>query len=227
MSGTQSPPTADLTVPQRNGITDLINNSSNTGREASQQIASLTLERLAAAASNAGRSGTARGLGVAGALVTPAVWVLSGEAPTSSEAAFWGLGTALSVAGGAIGAGATMVTGLVKAGLEDREDREIATAIANEPARFRPFIRSVRHYSGWSGRGIEAMTIASHGGVTWRVGRSSWVYIRDARDRLICDYQPQHAYEVHGPTLPLRLAGREGRRAQFQWTRWRGTLTGG
>lgn len=227
MSGTQAPPAADLTVAERNGITDLINNSSNTGREATQQIASLTLERLAQAATQAGRSGTARGLGIAGALVTPAVWVLSGEAPTSSEAAFWGLGTVASVVGGTIGAGATMVTGLVKARLEDREDREIAEAIANEPARFRPFIRSVRHYSGWSGRGIEAMTIASHGGVCWRIGRSSWVYIRDAQDRLICDYRPQHAYEVYGPTLPLRIAGRSGGRTQFQWTRSRGTLTGG
>lgn len=227
MSGTQTAASADLNVAQRNGVTDLINNSSNIGREASQQIASLTLERLAKVATEAGRSGTARGLGIAGALVTPAVWVLSGEKPTSSEVAFWGLGTVMSLAGGAIGGGAAAVTGLIKAGLEDSEDRAIAAAIANEPASFRPFIRSVRHYSGWSGRGIEAMTIASHGGVAWRIGRANWVYIRDALDRLICDYQPRHSYEVYGPVLPLRIAGRDGRRTCFQWQRLRGTLSGG
>jgi hypothetical protein len=227
MSGTHTPPTAELETAPQNGVTDLINNSSNTGREATQQIASLALERLARMAEQAGRSGASRGLGVAGALVSPAVWVLQGQAPTSSEAAFWGLGTIASVAGGAIGSGATMVTGLVKAVLEDREDEEIARAVANEPERYRRFIRSVRHYSGWTGRGIEAMTIAHHGGVAWRIGRSSWVYIRDARDRLICDYRPVHAYEVLGPTLPLRILGREGGRTQFQWRRTRGTLTGG
>jgi hypothetical protein len=227
MSGTYTPPTAEFETAPQNGVTDLINNSSNTGREATQQIASLALERLAGAARDAGRSGAARGLGVAGALVSPAVWVLQGQAPTSSEAAFWGLGTIASLAGGAIGSGATMVTGLIKAGLEDREDTEIAAAIANEPARYRPFIRSVRHYSGWTGRGIEAMTIAHHGGVAWRIGRSTWVYLRDAQDRLVCDYRPLHAYEIYGPTLPLRILGREGRRTLFQWRRTRGTLTGG
>lgn len=226
MSGTTTA-TGDFTPATSNGITDLINNSSNTGREASQQIASLTLERLAEGARTAGRSGTARGLGVAGALVTPAVWVLQGEAPTSSEAAFWGLTTVVGAVGGAIGTGAAAVTGLVKAHFEDREDQAIAEAVANEPARFRPFIRSVRHYSGWSGRGIEAMTIASHGGVCWRVGRSIWVYLRDAEDRLICDYRPAHCYEVYGPVLPLRITGQRAGRTLFQWTRRRGTLTGG
>ncbi len=227
MSGTQSPPTADFETTPQNGVTDLINNSSSTGREATQQIASLALERLARMAEQAGRSGASRGPGVAGALVSPAVRVLQGQAPTSSEAAFWGLGTKASVAGGGIGSGATMVTGLVKAALEDREDEEIALAVANEPERDRPFIRSVRHCSGWTGRGIEARTIAHHGGVAWRIGRSSWVSIRDARDRLICDDRQVHVHEVVGPRLPLRILGREGGRTLFQWRSRRSTLTAG
>lgn len=228
MSGSTQPVAGDFTPPaDSNGITDLINNSSNTGREVAQTIASETLSRvIERGATEAGRLGL-RGAagGLAGALVQPAVWVLSGRAPQPGDVELWGLGTIVSLAGGAIGSGATMVTGVVKALVEDHEDGIIATAVANEPARYRPFIRSVRNY-GMSGRGIVAMTIASHGGVTWRVGPATWVYITDATGKLVCDYRPAYAMEIYAPTLPLRIVGRQYGEITYRWSSRNGNIHG-
>ncbi|NKC30337.1 hypothetical protein [Falsiroseomonas selenitidurans] len=223
MSGSTQPAAGDFSTPaESNGITDLINNSSNTGREVAQTLASETLSRAIARGAG-GLRGAAGGL--AGALVQPAVWVLSGRAPQPGDIELWGLGTVVSLAGGAIGSGATMVTGLVKALVEDHEDGIIATAVANEPERYRPFIRSVRNY-GASGRGIVAMTIANHGGVTWRVGPATWVYITDATGKLVCDYRPAHAMEIYAPVLPLRIVGRQYGEITYRWTTRNGNIHG-
>ena len=108
MSGSTQPAAGDFTPPaQGNGITDLINNSSNLGKEASQTIASETLSRgIEAAAKSAGNAGLGKiAGGAAGALVQPAAWVLSGKAPQPGDIELWGLGTIVSLAGGAIGSG--------------------------------------------------------------------------------------------------------------------------
>jgi hypothetical protein len=227
MGDTLSPPAGDFTAPgARNGITDFINNSSNVGREVAQTIASETISRSLEAALQA-RKVAAAGLGggLAGALVQPAVWVLSGRAPQPGDIPLWLLGTGASLVAGTVGSAASIVTGLVKAAVEDHEDREIAAAVRNEPEKYRPFIKSVRNY-GASGRGIVAMTIANEGGVTWRVGRATWVYITDARDRLVCDYRPAFAYEIYGPELPLRIVGRRAGKVQFRWRIYPGTHIG-
>lgn len=227
MSGTTHPETGDFTPPgASNGITDFINNSSNIGREVSQTIVSETLGRgVETAVTNAGRAGGKLVGGAAGALVQPAVWVLSGKAPQPGDVGLWGLGTVASLALGTIGSVASIGTGVVKALVEDNEDRIIATAVAHEPAQYRPFIRSVRNY-GASGRGIVAQTIASRGGVTWRVGPATWVYITDANDRLVCDYRPAHAMEIYGPTLPLRIVRRDSGGIRYRWSSRNGNIHG-
>ena len=227
MGDTISPQQGDFTAPgANNGITDYINNSSNVGKEVSQTIASETISRgleAALQAKNVAAAGVKAGL--VGALVQPAVWVLSGKAPQPGDIPLWGMGTIVSLAGGPIGAGAAMVTGLVKAAVEDHEDKEIAVAVQKEPEKYRPFITSVRNF-GASGRGIVAMTIANHGGVTWRVGKATWVYITDAKGRLVCDYKPAFAYSIYGPELPLRIVGREAGKLKFRWRTLPGTHIG-
>jgi hypothetical protein len=228
MSGSTQTVDGDFTpAAESNGITDLINNSSNTGKEVSQTIASETISRLIErGAGTAGRAGLGGAVGGGvGALVQPAVWVIGGKAPQPGDIALWGLGTAASLLGGAIGSGATMVTGVVKALVEDHEDGMIATAVANEPARYRAFIRSVRNY-GASGRGIVAMTIANHGGVTWRVGPATWVYITDATGKLVCDYRPAYAMEIYGPDLPLRIVDRRYGEIRYRWSARNGNIHG-
>ncbi|MBP0464496.1 hypothetical protein J5Y09_11320 [Roseomonas sp. PWR1] len=220
MSGTTSTTGANFAPPpQANGITDLINNSSNMGREVTQTIASTTLEQGLRVAGRAG-AGT-----VAGALVQPAVWVLSGRPPQPGDVALWGGGVVAGIVAGTFGAVASAVTGVIKAAVEDHEDGIIEAAKAREPARYRPFITSVRNY-GASGRGIVAMTIANHGGVTWRVGPATWVYITDAMGRLVCDYRPVFAHEIYGPILPLRIVGTRGGAVQYQWTTRPGNIHG-
>jgi hypothetical protein len=223
MSGSAQPAAGDFTPPaESNGITDFINNSSNIGKEIAQTIASETLSRGIARGAG-GLRGAAGGL--AGALVQPAVWVLGGRAPQPGDIELWGLGTAVSLAGGAIGSVATIATGVVKALVEDHEDGIIAQAVAQEPATYRPFIRSVRNY-GMSGRGIVAMTIANHGGVTWRVGPATWVYITDATGKLVCDYRPAHAIEIYGPDLPLRVVDRRAGQIRYRWSARNGNIHG-
>lgn len=228
MGGTYSPTEGDFTAPgAKNGITDYINNSSNVGKEVSQTIASETISRgLEAALKAKNVAGAGVKAGLAGALVQPAVWILSGKAPQPGDIPLWGLGTIVSLAGGAIGSGATIVTGLVKAAVEDHEDKEVAAAVQKEPEKYRPFITSVRNY-GASGRGIVAMTIANHGGVAWRVSKTStWVYIADAKGRLVCDYRPAFAYAIYAPELPLRIVGRKAGKLQFRWRALPGTHIG-
>jgi hypothetical protein len=220
MSDTTTSSGGNFTAPgSANGITDLINNSSNMGREVSQTVASVTLEQGLAVAGRAG-AGT-----IAGALVQPAVWVLSGRPPQPGDIALWGGGVVAGIVAGTLGGVASAVTGVIKAAVEDHEDGIIEGAKAREPARYRPFIASVRNF-GASGRRIVAMTIANQGGVTWRVGPATWVYVTDAMSRLVCDYRPAFAHEIYAPVLPLRIAGRSGGTVQYQWTTLPGNVHG-
>lgn len=219
MSGTAQTQSGDFSPPGKsNGVTDFINNSSNVGKETVQTIASIGIEKAA------GLAGKAALGSIGGALVQPAVWVMSGKSPQPGDIELWGMGTLVGLAG-PIGAGATIVTGLMKATLEDREDRIIAEAVAREPERYRPFISSVRNYSA-QGRGIAAMVVASHGGVTWKVSRSTWVFIRDAGGRLVCDYEPAYAMEIYAPDLPLRVGTRTGGTIRYHWSWKRGNIHG-
>jgi hypothetical protein len=209
----------DYSTGSSNGISDFINNSSNTGKHITQTVASVTLTELLKKGGRAALGNTA------GALVEPAVWVLSGKAPQPGDVALWGGGTVVGILGGVIGGVAVAATGLIKSLVEDNEDKIIAAAIQAEPAQVRPFITSVRAY-GTSGRGIVASTIASHGGVAWRVGPATWVFIRDAKGRLICDYKPKFSYETYGPVLPLRIHSRQGKITYYEWRRYPGTHNG-
>jgi hypothetical protein len=220
MGETYTPQQGDFTPPgPQNGVSDFINNSSNTGKSAGQTIVSITLTEGLKKAGKAALGNTV------GALVEPAVWVLSGKPPQPGDVALWGGGTVVGLLGGPIGTAAVAITGLVKGLVEDHEDGEVAAAVAKEPEQFRPFIKSVRNY-GASGRGIVAMTVANHGGVTWRVGRATWVYITDAKGRLVCDYRPAFAYSIYGPELPLRIVGRDGGKIQYRWRIYPGTHVG-
>lgn len=227
MSGTTEGGSGDFTAPgKQNGVTDLINNSSNTGKEVTQTIASELLTRgVEYAAKTAGGLGTgAKVLGTgAGALVQPAVWVLSGKPVQPGDGLLWGMGVVAGVVAGTLGGVASATTGIVKALVEDDEDNIIASMVIKEPEKYRPFITSVRNY-GMSGRGIVAMTIANHGGVAWRVGPSTWVYIKDALGRLVCDYQPANAYSINAPDLPLRIAGRDSDGLTYRWSQRPGNL---
>lgn len=216
----------DFTPPAgSNGVSDLINNSSNTGKEVGQTIASVTLTQgLKTVGTVAGKGVLGKAAGPAGALVQPAIWVVSGKAPQPGDIELWGVSTIVSLFG-AITLPATLITGFAKAGVEDAEDGQIALAASKEPEQYRPFIRSTRYYTA-AGRYQAAQAIAVHGGVAWRVTTDGvWCYITDAQGRLVCDFQPSHAYEVMGPDLPLRILKYDYDGAPlFQWGARKGNL---
>lgn len=209
----------DFTAPgAKNGITDFINNASNTGKEVSQTIASETLGRLAE------KAGTTAGHALKGAalLIQPAVWVVGGKMPQPGDISLWAGTSVMGLLSSAVGWAAIPV-GIAKAMVEDAEDDEIKTAVAAEPERYRPFIGSVRNH-GSGARELVAMTIAAEGGVAWRVGAANWCYVTDSMGRLVCDYRPVRCYESKGPELPLRIASEPGARLKFVWRSRNGNL---
>lgn len=145
---------------------------------------------------------------VGGGLVQPAVWVVTGTKPDAVDVGLWGVGLT-----GIFGAVAAGVTGIVK-GIVDDHTAQLLVPIRNgEPAKYRPFILPTTEYSGMAGQFINAMTIASQGGTAWLHQNGLWVYLTDAKGRLVPDYKPNRCKKLFQPKLPLkRVSG------GFEWT---------
>jgi hypothetical protein len=148
----------------------------------------------------------------AGAIVEPAVWVISGERPDEVDVGLWLTG----LAGGALGV-AAVATGLLKAFVDDDVEKRLALARAAEPPDQRAMIRWCGAYSCLAGQHINAMSIAAAGGTAWEAASGIWVYMVDARGLLVPDYQPRVARRVYQPLLPLQRAA-DG----FRWHSIRG-----
>ena len=101
--------------------------------------------------------------------------------------------------------------------VDDDTRRRLSDARSSEPGQHRKFILPCVDY-GWSGQGINAMTIASKGGTAWEHPNGLWAYIVDAKGRLVCNYRPQVAQQIYQPLLPLRPSG-DGK---FRWHSIRG-----
>lgn len=57
------------------------------------------------------------------------------------------------------------------------------------------------------------MVIASRGGTAWVTSQGLWVYITDARDRLVADYTPANYVQMYRPVKPYRPNGQ----GKFNW----------
>lgn len=145
---------------------------------------------------------------VAGALVTPATWVLNnvtdGSTPGVVDIGIW-----LS---GFLSAPASIVTGFVKAMVDDDIGRKLALIQAKEPPKYARFIKACYNY-GIASPSINAMTIANKGGTAWITSVGLWVYISDIRDNLVADYQPQEFITMYRPVKPYRQRSSGG----FDW----------
>ncbi|MGR3795570.1 hypothetical protein [Vannielia sp. SX4] len=145
--------------------------------------------------------------GVAGLLVQPAVWIATGTGPDAGDAFIYGTGAA-GVVAGAILAVPAMVTGVVKAAVDDHTASLVAEVKAKEPERYRNGIYPVDDYSFFaSGGHIQAMTIAAAGGVAWQDENGVYCFIKDANERLVCDYRPKSYKKLYYPELPLTKVG--------------------
>lgn len=184
------------------GITDVIQDNKSAIVSTNSTIASMGLESM--------------GKSAAGKLVSPAVWALdwaaNDQAPDAVDIGLYGMG----LIGGVVGIAAAG-TGIVKALVDDDTNRKLETIRAAEPGKFRAFIHPCVDY-GFSGQGINAMTIASEGGTAWEHPNGLWAYIVDATGKLVCDYRPAVAERIYQPLLPLRPTGG----GKFRWHSIRG-----
>lgn len=145
---------------------------------------------------------------VAGAAVTPATWVVNyaadGSTPGVVDVGIW-----LS---GFVSAPASIVTGITKAFVDDDIYQKLMLVKAKEPNKYSKFIKACYNY-GMASPSINAMTIASRGGTAWVTSVGLWVYITDANDRLVADYQPAEFTTMYRPRKPYRPNSTGG----FNW----------
>lgn len=187
------------------GITDFLQENANASKSLLSTIVSESL----------GAGGQALGRGVAGkvagGLVEPALWAVSDDGPDAVDVGLWGmglLGGPLAIAGA--------VTGLLRGVVDDQVQIGVDQAAACEPERYRKGIKSCHRY-GSAGAFTNAMSIAAAGGTAWEHPNGTWVYIVDAKKRLVCDYQPAVAKRIFQPNLPLQPVP-----GGFKWSTVRG-----
>ncbi len=158
-------------------------------------------------------AGAAKG-SAAGLVVQPVVWVATGTAPDAGDSFLYGVGAAAALVGSALLAGAGVVTGIIKAAVDDHTQSLVDEAKLDEPKYARDGIFPLGDYSFWaSDNEIQAYTIASFGGVVWKHKNGALCFIRDAKGHLVSDYDPVGWKRQYRPQLPLK-AGTKGR---VQW----------
>ncbi|WP_226782059.1 hypothetical protein [Oceaniglobus trochenteri] len=176
----------------------------NSATNAATTVAAFAVERAL---------GGARG-SVAGLAVQPVVWAITGTGPDAADAFIYGTGAVGAVVG-AIVAVPAIITGAVKAAVDDHTASLVAEARRDEPAAVRAGVTSVADYSfAASGGHIQAMTIASYGGVAWQHPNGVYLFLRDAAENPVCDYVPQRFTSIYRPLIPLQGNG-DGR---VRWT---------
>jgi hypothetical protein len=145
---------------------------------------------------------------VAGKLLTPAVWALNyavnGKTPDNVDVSLFGVG----LMGGSAGP-AAILTGLVKAAVDDDMENRLKVARQSEDIKYRPTIFPCYHY-GSAPPQINAMTIASIGGTAWQHPNGLWVYIlfNNGKQLLqVPNFKPHKAIQVYQPVWPLQPKG--------------------
>ncbi len=150
---------------------------------------------------------------VGGVLLQPAVWIITGATPDKVDQGVYGLGVVATIVGSFSLSIAAVCAGVLKGGIDDDIEKRLAEVKRSEKDLHRRFIRPCIHYSSWSGHGLNAMTIATKGGTAWMHPNGLWVYIADAKGKLIINYQPTKAIIVYHPILPLIL----GSNGRYKW----------
>ena len=145
--------------------------------------------------------------GAAGLVVQPVVWAVTGNGPDAADAFIYGTG-AVGVVAGAIVAAPAIVTGVLKNAVDDWNDSLLAEARADEPRAVRGGVTKADDFSFFASMNhIQAMTIASKGGVCWQHPNGVYCYLEDADGFAVCDYLPRRWKCLYRPNLPLTRNG--------------------
>lgn len=175
-------------------MSDIITSNKNVIQTTSGTIASIGLEQT--------------GRKVAGSLVTPATWALNyggdGSKPGAVDVGIW--------LAGFVSAPASVVTGLIKAVVDDDVNRKLTLVQSKESSKSASFIKPCASF-GAASPAINAMTIAYKGGTAWITSVGLWVYITDARNYLVADYEPKEYVTLYRPVKPYRAKSSGG----FDW----------
>lgn len=178
----------------------------NFTENAALEVAAFAVERAIG-----GASGT-----VAGLLVQPVAWAVTGDGPDAADSFIYGAGAAGAVAGSLIAIPA-LLTGALKALVDDSTTRLVEAARLDEPESLRGGIQSVGEFSFFaSGGHIQAMEVASRGGVAWQHPNGVYLFLRDANGLPVCDYLPRRFRRIYRPHIPLQL---NGSRVRYTTTR--------
>lgn len=146
---------------------------------------------------------------MAGTLITPATWALNYLTDNSSPSV-----TDLGIyASGFLSAPAAISVGTLKAVLDDDLTLKLNSVRGSEPKQYRQFISACNHFGPRSPQ-INAMTIASLGGTSWKTENGIWVYITDARGFYVADYIPTKYVQLYRPKMPLDKLST----GKFKWT---------
>ncbi len=144
---------------------------------------------------------------VAGLLVQPAVWAITGSGPDAGDAFIYGTSVAGAAAGWVLAVPA-LAAGGVKAVVDDYVSGLVGEARSCEPEAVRGGIVGIDEYGFWAANNeIWAMHIASKGGVVWKHPNGAYCYIRDATKAPICYYKPQKYSKIFRPVIPLKPNG--------------------
>ncbi|ARU29188.1 hypothetical protein [Cellvibrio sp. PSBB006] len=135
---------------------------------------------------------------IGGILVTPAVWALNhsatGAQPDKTDVGIY--------ATGFLSAGASVAVGLLKAHVDDDMNKKLTEVQKKENSKWSPYIKNCYHFSS-SAPAISAQIIASNGGTAWKHPNGLWVYITDARGRMVKDFKPNVYVVIYQPKEPL------------------------
>ena len=172
-------------------ITGHIENNQNLILSINQPLAVMGLDKV--------------GKKMAGKLLTPAVWganyAVNGKTPGKVDLGLFGTG----LLGGASGP-ASIVTGIVKAVVDDDLEQKLKVVRSSEKQEFRDDIKAAYNFSS-APAAINAMTIASLGGTAWQHPNGLWVYITDKNSHLVPNFQPQKFVRKYRPVWPLQSMG--------------------
>ena len=150
--------------------------------------------------------GAARGT-VAGALVQPAVWAFTDTSPDAGDVFSYTVSTIGGIVGRAAGAAPGLVLGLFKALVDDTTAALVEEARQDEDPKYRPGIFGVGDRGFWaSGNAQSCWAVAMSGGVAWQHPNGAYLFIRDGKGRMVCDFRPRVWTRRYTPKLPLRTA---------------------
>ena len=135
---------------------------------------------------------------IAGVIVTPAIWamnyVANGNRPDVVDIGLY--------AAGYFSAGASTGVSLLKSHVDDDMNQKLLSIQRKENPKWAPFIKNCYHFN-YTLPPINAMTIAGLGGTTWKDLNGLWVYITDARGRMVKDFKPKSFVIMYQPKHPL------------------------